>query len=116
MKQVLVIVGPTGIGKSGLGVQLAHRFSGEIISGDAIQVYKECNIGSAKLSLTQQEHIPHHLLDCYTMDKPYNVSLFQKEARQLIETITQRKKIAIGVGGNGLYIKALLYDYVLLQE
>lgn len=116
MKKVLVIVGPTGVGKSDLGLWLAKKYNGEIISGDSIQVYKDLNIGSAKVSLSKRSQVHHYLLDKYELDKPYDVTMFQSQARSLIENITKREKLPIIVGGTGLYINAVLKDYTFLEE
>lgn len=114
--KVLVIVGPTGVGKSELSLELAKKYNGEIISGDSIQIYKELNIGSAKVSLKDREEIPHYLVDKYNLDENYDVSMFQTEARALIEDITARGKLPIIVGGTGLYINAVLKNYIFLEE
>lgn len=117
MKQkVLVIVGPTGVGKTKTSVALAKKYNGEIISGDSIQVYKELSIGSAKVTLDEQEGIPHHLIDILSYKDSYSVRDFQKRARECIADISARGKLPIVCGGTGLYIKALLYDYVFHDE
>lgn len=111
MKKVLCIVGPTGVGKSDLGVNLAKQFHGEIISGDSIQVYRELNVGSAKVTEEEMQGIPHYLIDILDIDQEYNVNDFQKRARDCIEDISNRGKLPMIVGGTGLYVKATLYDY-----
>lgn len=111
MKKVLVIVGPTAVGKSDLSLALAKVFDGEIISGDSIQVYKGLDIGSGKVSENQRKEVKHYMLDILSPKDTYSVYDFQKRARQHIEDITSRGKLPIVVGGTGLYIKALLYDY-----
>lgn len=111
MKKVLVIVGPTAVGKSDLSLALAKVFDGEIISGDSIQVYKGLDIGSGKVSENQRKEVKHYMLDILSPKETYSVYDFQKMARQHIEDITSRSKLPIVVGGTGLYIKALLYDY-----
>ncbi len=116
MNQVLVIVGPTGIGKSELALNFAQKLNGEIISGDSIQVYRDLNIGSAKVSLKQQSLVKHHLIDIYDLEDSYSVALFQEMGRKLISDIIARGKLPIIAGGTGLYIKALLYDYIFLKE
>ncbi len=115
-KQVVVIVGPTGVGKTALSVALAKRYHGEIISGDSIQVYRGLNIGSAKVTKAQQQGIPHHLIDEYEVTQEYNVKLFQQRCRQCIEEISAKGGLPIVCGGTGLYIKAALYDYVFQEE
>lgn len=113
MKKVLVIVGPTAVGKTALSIELAQKYQGEIISGDSLQVYRELNIGTAKVTEEEKAGIPHYQIDIREKDETYSVSEFQKEARQWIEDIHQRGKLPIVVGGTGLYIQALLYDYQL---
>ncbi len=114
--KVLVIVGPTGVGKSELSLDLAKRFNGEIISGDSVQIYKELNIGSAKVSKHERKEVVHHLVDEYELTEAYDVTQFQSEARRLIEEITERGKLPIIVGGTGLYISAVLKNYIFLEE
>jgi tRNA dimethylallyltransferase len=111
MKKVLVIVGPTAVGKSDFGVKCAKLFNGEIISGDSIQVYKGFDIGSGKVTEAEKDGIVHHMIDIKEPDDNYSVYQFQQLARSLIDDITNRGKLPIIVGGTGLYIKACLYDY-----
>lgn len=108
MKKVIVIVGPTGSGKSGLAIKIAKTIDGEIINGDSVQIYRDLNIGSAKISESEMEGITHHLLDIKNPGESYSVYHFQQDARRLIANI----KHPMIVGGTGLYIKAALYDYV----
>ncbi len=112
MRKVLVIAGPTGSGKSDLGILAARKFDGEIISGDSIQVYKGLDIGSAKVSREEQKMAIHHLIDILDINQHYSVADFQKQARYLIEEISGRNKLPILVGGTGYYLKSCLYDYV----
>ncbi|MFP4187601.1 MAG: tRNA (adenosine(37)-N6)-dimethylallyltransferase, partial [Acholeplasmataceae bacterium] len=107
MKKVVVIVGPTGSGKTRLSIELAKRFGLEIINGDSVQVYEELSIGSARIRPEDMEGVPHHLLGHVPVDRPYSVYHFQREARAIIERV-ERPAI---VGGTGLYIKAALFDY-----
>lgn len=111
MKKVLVIVGPTGVGKTDFSIELAQRFDAEIISGDSIQVFKHMDIGSGKIKKEEMKGIVHHGIDILSLKEKYSVADFQKQARDAIEDITSRKKVAMIVGGTGLYIKACLYDY-----
>lgn len=115
MPKVIVIVGPTAVGKSSLSIELAKRFDGEVINGDSIQVYKGLNIGSAKITEDEKQGIVHHLLDYKELTDRYDVATFQKDAREKINEIKQKGKIPIVVGGTGLYIKALLYDYEFVK-
>lgn len=109
-KKVLVIVGPTAVGKTSLGVQLAKKYNGEIISGDSMQIYKDLDIGTAKVTDEEAAGIPHYLIDEKNINESYSVSEFQKRARELIHDISNRGKIPIIVGGTGLYIESLLFD------
>lgn len=111
MKKVVVIAGVTATGKTSLGVELAKQFNGEIINADSVSIYKDLNIGSAKASLEEQDGIKHHLLDILEITEDYSVADFQKDARGLIDDITNRGKTPIIVGGTGLYINAVIYDY-----
>ena len=111
MKDIIVIVGPTGIGKTKLSIELAKKLDAEIINGDSVSIYKRLNIGSAKPTKEEQSGIPHHLIDIKDVDEDYTVFDYQKDVRKKIEEITSRGKQIIIVGGTGLYIKAALYDY-----
>ena len=109
--KVICVVGPTAVGKTALGVKLAQKYNGEIISGDSIQIYKELDIGSAKVTEEEKQGIKHYLIDELELTDAYNVNDFQKKCRKLIEEISERNKLPIIVGGTGLYIKAATYDY-----
>ncbi|MFI3284129.1 MAG: tRNA (adenosine(37)-N6)-dimethylallyltransferase MiaA [Erysipelotrichaceae bacterium] len=116
MKKVLVIVGPTAIGKTSFSVDLAKQFNGEIISGDSIQVYRGLDIGSGKVKKEEMQEIPHYGIDILEADDEYHVYAFQKMARKAIDEISDKGKLPIIVGGTGLYIKACLYDYVFEEQ
>ena len=111
MQDIIVIVGPTGVGKTKLSIELAKRINAEIINADSVAIYKELNIGSAKPTLDEQKEAVHHLLDIRDVTDDYSVFDYQRDAREKIEEITSRGKRVIVVGGTGLYIKAALYDY-----
>ena len=113
---IVVIVGPTGIGKTRLSVELAKKLDGEIINGDSTQVYKELNIATAKVTEEEKENIPHHLFDIKDIKDDYTVYDYQRDGRIIIDDILKRGKTPIIVGGTGLYIKALLYDYEFDEE
>lgn len=113
MKKVLVIVGPTAVGKTTLSIELAQKINGEIISGDSMQVYRQLDIGTAKISSSEKEGVHHYLIDCREIGDSYSVSEFQKEGRKAIDEIYAKGKIPIIVGGTGLYVQSLLYDYEL---
>ncbi len=111
MQDIIVIVGPTGVGKTKLSIELAKKLDAEIINGDSVAIYKNLDIGSAKPTVEEREDIPHHLIDIKTVEEDYSVFDYQKDVRKLINEITSRNKRVIIVGGTGLYIKAALYDY-----
>lgn len=116
MNKVLVIVGPTGVGKSSFAVECAKKYNGEIISGDSIQVYKGLDIGSAKIKENEKDNINHYLIDIKEPTDNYSVKEFQDLARIKIQEIQNNNKLPIICGGTGLYIKALLYDYYFYEE
>lgn len=116
MKKILVIAGPTATGKSTFAVECALKFNGEIINGDSQQVYRQLNIGTAKITEADQHGIPHHLLNILDYSQSYHVADFQKDARQAIEQIVSIHKLPILCGGSGHYLKAVLYDYEFLKE
>jgi len=112
MKKLIVIVGPTGSGKTNLSIQLATYFNKEIINGDSVQVYKELNIGSAKIKDEEMMGIKHHLLSIVEPSKSYTVYHFQKDVRALLNELDS----PIIVGGTGLYIKAALSNYEFVER
>lgn len=109
MKRILIVSGATATGKSALGIRLAKELDGEIVNADSVQVYRGLDIGSAKLSLEEQEGVPHHLIDIVDPDQEFTVADFKRKADQLIEDIVSRGKLPIVVGGSTLYIKVLLH-------
>ncbi len=115
MNKVIVVIGPTSVGKTKMGVELAKALNGEVISGDSMQIYKSMNIGTAKVTQEEMEGIPHHCIDILEPYQNYSVKDFQETVRQKIKEITMRGKVPILVGGTGLYIKAALYDYVFSE-
>ncbi len=113
---ILVIVGPTGVGKTKLSIELAKKLNAEIMNADSMQVYKELNIGTAKIKEEEKENIHHHLFDIKEVEDMYTIYDYQKDAREKIEEIQSRGKNVIFVGGSGLYLKAALYDYRFKEE
>ena len=113
---VLCIVGPTAVGKTTMSIELAKQLNGEIISGDSMQIYRGMDIGTAKATMDERQGIPHHLIDEKNPDEPYSVAAFQQTVRAKIEEIKSRGKLPIIVGGTGLYIKSVLYDYEFAGE
>ena len=113
---IIVIVGPTGVGKTKLSIELAKIYNGEIINADSTQIYKDLDIATAKVTEKEKEGIPHHLIDIKNIDEEYTVYNYQKDCRNKIEEIRARNKTPIIVGGTGLYINAVLYDYKFEEE
>lgn len=113
---IIVVVGPTGVGKTKMSVELAKIYNGEIINADAMQVYKGLDIGTAKVTKKEKCGIPHHLFDIREVDEDYSVFDYQRDARAKIEEVMNKRKIPILVGGTGYYIKAALYDYCFSKQ
>ena len=108
--KVIVIVGPTASGKTALGIELAKKINGEIVSCDSMQIYKDMTIGTAKPSFEEQEGIKHYLIDFVSPDTRYTVSEYRKDAKCAIEEILSKGKTPIIVGGTGLYVESLIYE------
>ena len=111
MQPIIVIVGPTGVGKTKLSIELAKKLNAEIINGDSVSIYKKLDIGSAKPTIEERENIPHHLIDIKEPDEEYSVYDYQQDVRKIIKDLSSKNKRIIIVGGTGLYIKAALYNY-----
>lgn len=109
-KPLIILTGPTAVGKTKSSIGLAKAVNGEIISADSMQIYKHMDIGSAKIRPQEMEGIPHYLVDVLEPDEEFNVVRFQKMAKKAMEHIYAKGKIPIVVGGTGFYIQALLYD------
>lgn len=116
MEDIIVIVGPTGVGKTKLSIELAKIYDAEIINGDSVSIYKGLDIGSAKPTILERDGIIHHLIDICDVNDNYTVFDYQRDTRNLIDDIISRGKRVIIVGGSGLYIKAALYDYRFEKE
>ena len=108
---IIVVCGPTAVGKTKMSVELAKIYNGEIINADSMQIYKGLDIGTAKATQEEMQHIPHHLLSIKEVLEDYSVFDYQKDARLKIEEIKAKRKIPIFVGGTGYYIKSVFYDY-----
>lgn len=108
---IIVIVGPTGVGKTKLSVELAKKINAEIINCDSMQVYKDLNIGTAKVKEEEKDNVVHHLFDIVNPNELYTVYDYQKDCRNKIKELQEKNKNIIIVGGTGLYVKAALYDY-----
>ncbi len=113
---IIVIVGPTGVGKTKLSIELAKIYNGEIINADSMQIYEGLNIGTAKVTKEEKQGIKHHLFDIKKVDETYTVFDYQKDAREKINEIKSKNKIPIFVGGTGYYLKSALYDYNFKEE
>lgn len=111
MDDIVVIVGPTGVGKTKLSLLLAQKLNAEIINADSVSIYRKLDIGSAKPTKEEQEMAVHHLLDIRDVTSNYSIFDYQKDARKTIEEIRKKGRKIIIVGGTGLYIKAALYNY-----
>lgn len=109
-KPLIILTGPTAVGKTAASIGLAKAVGGEIISADSMQVYKEMDIGSAKITPEEMEGVPHHLVDVLEPEEEFNVVRFQELAKEAMKGIYERGHIPIVVGGTGFYIQALLYD------
>lgn len=113
---IIVITGPTAVGKTKLSIELAKKYNAEIINSDSVQVYKKIDVASAKVTEEEKEGIVHHLLDIKEYDEDYTVYDYQIDARRVLDKLLKENKNVIIVGGTGLYINALLYDYRFNKE
>lgn len=113
MQSIITILGPTAIGKSKLAIELAKKFDGIIISADSRQIYKNFDIGSGKIKATEMQGIEHYMLDLKELWQDYNVAEFQRDVRQIIKDLQYPKPLPFLVGGTGLYIESILYNYNL---
>lgn len=113
---VFVLLGPTAVGKTAVAVAVAHRVGGEVISADSMQVYRGMDVGTAKPSLTEQQGVPHHLIDILCPGETFNVADFQRLARSAIADIASRNRLPMVVGGTGLYISSLTQGYDLAGD
>ncbi|ADM37829.1 tRNA (adenosine(37)-N6)-dimethylallyltransferase MiaA [Bacillus spizizenii ATCC 6633 = JCM 2499] len=113
---VVILVGPTAVGKTNLSIQLAKSLNAEIISGDSMQVYKGMDIGTAKINEQEMEGVPHHLIDILDPQDSFSTADYQSLVRNKISEIAKRGKLPMIVGGTGLYIQSVLYDYTFTEE
>ncbi len=112
MKQdIVIIAGPTASGKTAIGIEIAEKFNGEIVSADSMQIYKKLNINTAKATPFEQSKVKHHLIDIVEPNEEFSVTDFVQNATAAIDDIASRGKLPIIVGGTGMYIKSLLYPY-----
>lgn len=111
MQKLLVIVGPTAVGKTEIAIKVAQRLDGEIISADSMQIYRGMNIGTAKPTLEEQAGILHHMIDIVDPGEPFSVADYQKMAREKIKEVADRGRLPILAGGTGLYVRAVIDPY-----
>lgn len=110
MNKIIVIVGPTAVGKTHISVELAKKLGTEIISADSMQIYKGMDIGTAKVTEDEKQGIIHHMIDIVSPDEDYSVSEFKYTAEKIIDRLLEEKKVPVIVGGSGLYVNSLIYN------
>lgn len=108
---IIAVVGPTGVGKTKMSIELAKRYNAEVISCDSMQIYKKMDIGTAKVTKKEMDGVIHHMIDIKDVSEDYSVFDYQKDARKILDKLLDDNKNVIIVGGTGLYLKALLYNY-----
>lgn len=108
--KIIVIVGPTAVGKTYVSVELAKKINTEIVSADSMQIYKEMDIGTAKITNNEMQGIAHHMIDMVSPDEDYSVSEFKRDAEKIIDGLHSNNKVPIIVGGSGLYVNSIIYD------
>jgi tRNA dimethylallyltransferase len=111
MKNLFILAGPTAVGKTDISIKLAKKLNGEIICADSMQIYKYMDIGSAKITKDEMQGVPHHLIDIIEPKDSFNVSQYKVYAERTIDYILNKKKLPMLVGGTGLYINSLIYNY-----
>lgn len=116
MKKVIVITGPTAVGKTKLSIEIAKRLQTDIINGDAYQIYQKMNIGTAKPTDDEKQGVIHHYIDFLDSSKTYSIAEFQKGVRECIDDLTSKNKVPLIVGGSGLYIDSVIKNYQFLEE
>lgn len=116
MKKVIVITGPTAVGKTKLSIEIAKRLQTDIINGDAYQIYQKMNIGTAKPTDDEKQGVIHHYMDLLDSSKTYSIAEFQKGVRECIDDLTSKNKVPLIVGGSGLYIDSVIKNYQFLEE
>lgn len=110
MQKIIIIAGPTGVGKTALSIEVAKKYNGEVVSADSIQIYKGLDIGSAKVTKEEADGIVHHLIDIVSPESEYSAGDYAKDAKKAISEISKKGKIPIVVGGTGMYITSLLFE------
>ena len=110
-KKIIVLVGPTAVGKTALSIDIAKKYDLEVISGDSMQIYKGMDIGTGKITESEMDGVNHHMIDVITPEEIYSVAEFQRDVKSLIDESYDKGKIPFIVGGTGFYIQALLYEF-----
>ena len=113
---ILAVVGPTGVGKTKLSIALAKKYNADVISCDSMQIYRKMDIGTSKVTEDEKENVKHYMLDIRDVNEEYSVYDYQKEARKILDDKLKNNKNVIIVGGTGLYLKALLYNYEFTEN
>jgi tRNA dimethylallyltransferase len=116
LERLITLIGPTAVGKTKLSIDIAHKFNCDIISGDSMQIYKNLNIGTAKVTEEEARGIPHYLIDIKEPSESYSVADFKNTVEESINQISIQNKIPLIVGGTGLYIQSVLYDYQFTND
>lgn len=115
-KYLIVLVGPTAVGKTALSIEIAKRYQTSVLSADSRQIYKELSIGTAKASPEEQDGVPHYFVDSLSIEEPFNAGMFEREGLAMLETLYQKNDVVVLCGGTGLYVKALLEGMDELPE
>ncbi|WP_018344803.1 tRNA (adenosine(37)-N6)-dimethylallyltransferase MiaA [Cytophaga aurantiaca] len=115
-KYLIVIVGPTAVGKTALSIEVAKRYKTAVLSADSRQIFKELNIGTAKASLEEQDGVPHYFVDSLSIEEPFNAGMFEREGLTLLDSLFEQHDVVVLCGGTGLYVKALLEGMDELPE
>ena len=115
-RPLLILTGPTAVGKTELSIALAKKINGAVISADSMQVYRGMDIGSAKVTLEEMQGVPHYLIDVLAPEDEFHVVRFQEMAKEALQEIYEKKQIPIIAGGTGFYIQALLYDIDFTEQ
>ncbi|WDV47831.1 tRNA (adenosine(37)-N6)-dimethylallyltransferase MiaA [Clostridiaceae bacterium M8S5] len=109
-KPLIILAGPTAVGKTSISIDIAKKINGEIISGDSMQVYKYMDIGTAKIKQSEMKNVPHYMIDEFTPDEEFNVSIFKSKCEKYIDLILSHNKVPMIVGGTGLYLNSIIYE------
>src|SRR4051812_27611638 len=115
-KYLIVLVGPTAVGKTALSIEIAKRYKTVVLSADSRQIFKELSIGTAKASIEEQDGVPHYFVDSISINEPFNAGMFEREGLALLDTLFKEHDVVMLCGGTGLYVRALLEGMDELPE